>query len=108
MSRRQKTIIISLSNDGQYCHTTHLEETDGSSLLTEALTAEVESVLADDTSLVGTDTAVDSFNKSEVDNDEHGEVHTIDGCPCRTCGDERTKQSRGSFWCLKTETTTTR
>ena len=108
MSRRQKIIMISFSNDGQHCRTTHLEETDGSSLLTETLTAEVESVLADDTSLVGTDTAVDSFNKSEMDNDEHGEVHTIDGCPCRTCGDERTKQSRGSFWCLKTETTMTK
>ena len=57
MSRRQKIIIISLSNDGQNCHTTHLEETDGSSLLTEALTAEVEAVLADETSLVSTDTA---------------------------------------------------
>ena len=33
---------------------THLDETDGSRLLPEALTAKVEAVLADETSLVGT------------------------------------------------------
>lgn len=37
---------------------THLEETDGRGLLTEALTAEVEAVLADETSLVGAEAAV--------------------------------------------------
>lgn len=36
----------------------HLEEADGGRLLTEALTAEVEAVLADDTSLVSADTAI--------------------------------------------------
>ena len=35
----------------------HLLETDGSSLLAEALTAKVKAVLADKTSLVGTETA---------------------------------------------------
>ncbi|CAG8731607.1 6495_t:CDS:2, partial [Acaulospora colombiana] len=34
-------------------HETHLDETDGSALFTEALTAEVKSVLANQTSLVG-------------------------------------------------------
>lgn len=38
--------------------TTHLGETDLSALLAEALTAEVKSVLADETGLVGADTAV--------------------------------------------------
>ncbi|KAJ2968811.1 hypothetical protein NUW54_g13110 [Trametes sanguinea] len=37
---------------------THLEETDGVGLLTEALTAEVKAVLADETSLVRAETAV--------------------------------------------------
>lgn len=36
---------------------THLDETDGSRLLTEALAAEVESVLADETSLVSAEAA---------------------------------------------------
>ena len=37
---------------------THLGEPDGGGLLTEALTAEVEAVLADETSLVGAQAAV--------------------------------------------------
>jgi hypothetical protein len=36
---------------------THLDETNGSRLFTEALSAKVESVLADKTSLVGTEAA---------------------------------------------------
>ena len=36
---------------------THLHETDGSRLLTEALTTEVKAVLADETSLVRAQTA---------------------------------------------------
>lgn len=39
--------------------TTHLDESDGSRLLTETLTAEVDTVLADETSLVGAEAAVD-------------------------------------------------
>lgn len=37
--------------------TTYLEETDSNRLLTEALTAEVKTVLADDTGLVSAETA---------------------------------------------------
>ena len=36
---------------------TYLDETDGSRLFTEALTAEVKTVLADETSLVSAETA---------------------------------------------------
>ena len=39
---------------------THLDEADVLALLSEALTADVEAVLADQTGLVGADTAVKS------------------------------------------------
>ena len=48
-------------NDG-----THLLETDGSSLLAEALAAEVKAVLADETGLVGAEAAVGSRGSVRV------------------------------------------
>ena len=47
-------MVQNAGNDGW----AHLLETDGSSLLAEALTAEVKAVLADETSLVGAEAAV--------------------------------------------------
>ena len=78
--------------------TTHLLEANGIGLLAEALTAEVKTVLADETSLVGTVTAGRVVRVSTVapSLQEEG-VFTIHGSPFRTCGDERTKRRRGSF-----------
>ena len=45
------------------CKATHLAETNGIGLLAEALTAEVKTVLADETSLVGAVTAGQSHTK---------------------------------------------
>lgn len=47
---------------------TDLDETDGSSLLTEALTAEIKAVFTNETSLVGAKAAVDrrSFSKESA------------------------------------------
>ena len=44
---------------------TNLDESDSSALLTEALTADVEAVLADQTSGVGADTAVRERKKNQ-------------------------------------------
>lgn len=56
------------------------------SILAEALTAEVEVVLADETSTVGADTAREC--------NEHGMVvwRTIHGNPFRKCGGESTRR----------------
>ena len=37
------------------------------------------------------------------DDKVEGEMLTTDGYPCRTCGDERTKRRRGSFWLVLKE-----
>jgi hypothetical protein len=52
---------------------THLGETDVGGLLTEALTADVQAVLADETSLVGADTAA----KPSVSCPSHTHIHAI-------------------------------
>lgn len=76
---------------------THFAETDSSRLFTEALTAEVKSVFADDTSLVGAQSAGRSLSAIVL-------VYaltcvlTIDGCLFRTCEGERTRWRRESFW----------
>lgn len=74
----------------------YLDEADGSRLFTEALTAEVESVLADETSLVGAVAAGVTFRRWGVWSKAHGSL-TTDGCPYRTSWGERTKRRRGSF-----------
>lgn len=77
---------------------THLVETDSSSLLTEALTAEVEAVFSDETSLVGAQAAVRyHVNAAIQDTDCVQSPLTTDDYPCRTCGGERTRQRRESF-----------
>ena len=105
----------------------HLLETDGGSLLAEALTAEVKAVLADETSLVGAEAAAKrgrsaytprparpspSFQlpssktlsgRCHLSHIQEQRMLTTDGYPCRTCGDERTKRRRGSFWLVLKE-----
>jgi hypothetical protein len=61
-SDRFCTIVIVIRNDrhgGQYIlnFSPVLDETDGSRLFTEALSAQVKAVLADETGLVGAETA---------------------------------------------------
>jgi hypothetical protein len=92
-------------------------EADVGGLLTEALTADVQAVLADETGLVGADTAVEGTNVSFpssciaipiASNDppncafppnpipaQRG-VRTIHGCPCRRCAGASTRQTRGT------------
>lgn len=74
---------------------TYLDETDGGRLFTEALTAEVKTILANETGLVSAETAEKERKdiQSTVLSKERspGAVFTIHGCPCRTCGDERTR-----------------
>ena len=53
--------ILSVQTRRQDTNATYLDETDGGGLLTEALTAEVEAVLADETSLVRTVAAVEDM-----------------------------------------------
>lgn len=48
-----------------YSQHTHLDETDGSGLLAEALTAEVNPVLADETSLMRAKAAVHSTDRTK-------------------------------------------
>ncbi len=61
MGERQRlSVLESLVNDMDWvggANITHLDETNGSRLFAEALSAEVKTVLADETSLVGTETA---------------------------------------------------
>ena len=48
--------VVAVSSQGKW--ESYLDETNVGGLLTEALTADVQAVLADETSLVGADTAV--------------------------------------------------
>ena len=58
IDRRITVSVDSSANDGTWrVRRTHLEETDSGSFLTEALTAEVKTVLADETGLVSAETA---------------------------------------------------
>jgi len=75
---------------------TNLGETDGGGLFTETLTAEVKAVFADETSLVGTETAEEarvrnSFRKKAINR------RTIDESPFRIFWGERTKRRRVSW-----------
>ena len=81
------------------CKSTHLLEPDGSSLLAEALTAEVKAVLADKTSLVRAVAATQCIPSVCRTSRVYAlRTLTTGESPYRTCGGERTKQRRGSFW----------
>jgi hypothetical protein len=73
----------------------YLGETDGGRLFTEALTADVHPVLANDTTLVAAYSAVGWISEGLGC---MGYFLTIDENPSRTCVGERTKRRRGSFW----------
>lgn len=72
-------------------------EPNGSRLLAEALTAKVKAVLADKTSLVRAEAAARLIRRT-CSTRCCGMTLTTDGYPFRTCGGERTKRRRGSFW----------
>jgi hypothetical protein len=78
----------------------YLDETDVGGLLTEALTAEVEAVLADETGLVGADTAVQyhqsKFRGSQIFDPLSAAVPllTKHGSPCRNYGGGCTRRIR--------------
>lgn len=77
----------------------YLLETDLGGALTEALTAEVQSVLADQTGLVGADTAVKQYFVSISTYGVEFRMfkrRTIGGSPCRTRGGGCTKQTRAT------------
>lgn len=77
----------------------YLLETDLGGTLTEALTAEVQSVLADQTGLVGADTAVKEYFVSISTYRVEFRMfkrRTIGGSPCRTRGGGCTKQTRAT------------
>lgn len=99
LSRENDEIENDLRNiDGE--DRTDLDETDGSRLFTEALTADLHPVLANDTSLISTHAA--AVEKEEISSPIHSSpnswmVFTIDGSPFRTFVGERTRQRRASF-----------
>ena len=79
---------------------TNLAKTNGGGLFTETLAAEVKAVFADETSLVGAQTA----EKARVrtlpgrSRDRCISYRTIDESPFRIFWDERTKRRRVSWW----------
>ena len=95
------TIVRENASQARSEDTTHLLEANSIGLLAEALTAEVKTVLANETGLVGAVTAtriIGSTHYSLVIVSQRERELTTGGSPFRTCGDERTKRRRGSFW----------
>ena len=94
----------------------YLDEADVGGLLTEALTADVEAVFADQTGLVGADAAVRSivsYGRSFLlqipatppsdrrENPSNIMERTSRGSPCRSCGGASSRQIRETYWRLK-------
>ena len=97
-------------------YATDLVEANVGGLLTEALTADVQAVLADETGLVSADTAVkepmlaslllvlrsvpleysSKLRSSSQSIPAQRSVRTIHGCPCRRCAGASTRQTRGT------------
>ena len=78
---------------------TNLAETDGGGLFTETLAAEVKTVFADETSLVGAEAAEDRVrNLPERSQNKCIDYRTIGESPFRIFWDERTRRRRVSWW----------
>jgi hypothetical protein len=78
----------------------NLRKTNGGGLFTETLTAEVETVFADYTCLVGAQTAEKAHvtrSGQEISEREPNGYHTIGESPFRIFWDERTKWRRVSW-----------
>jgi hypothetical protein len=70
----------------------YLDEANGSALFTEALSAQIEAVLPDETGLVGTEAAGGSEDSWLT----RWQRPTTGGCLFRIYGDERTRRRRVS------------
>jgi len=80
---------------------THLGETNRCRLFTEALTAKIKTVLANETSLMGTQAAKDWVVNMRLW--IHIAERTIACYPFQICVGERTKWRRVSFFCFDEE-----
>ena len=84
---------------------THLDEANVHAALSEALTADVQAVLADETRAMCADAAVDADKSAIVlslipliEYVRVSSVRTIRGRPCRSRVGESTRRSRASCW----------